>query len=218
MVQCGILRLFWNLMKAKFISIEGIEGVGKSTAIELLCQRLQAANLAYVLTREPGGTPLGEQIRTLLLESRDEPMMPLTEALLFYAGREQNITQIIEPALAAGKWVISDRFTDSSLAYQGGGRGVPEEYLQRLTEWVQRDAVPDVTFLLDAPVEVGLARIADRQKDRIEGEQATFFERIRATYLKLAQAEPNRYRIIQADQSLDKVKQDISAVIDSLIG
>lgn len=217
MVQCKILTLLWNLMKAKFISIEGIEGVGKSTAIELLCQRLQAAHIEYVLTREPGGTSLGEQIRELLLENRDEPMMPLTEALLFYAGREQNITQIIEPALAAGKFVISDRFTDSSLAYQGGGRGVPEAYLQALTQWVQRDMAPDVTLLLDAPVEVGLARIADRKKDRIEDEQAAFFERIRATYLKLAQAEPNRYRIIQANQSLDKVKQDISAVIDTLI-
>ena len=155
---------------AKFITIEGVEGVGKSSVINTICNELNTAHIKHVLTREPGGTPLAEEIRELLVTKRDELMMPLTEVLLFFAGRYQHITQLIKPALARGEWVISDRFTDSSFAYQGAGRGLAFEKLQTLKDWVQGDFEPDCTILLDAPVEVGLARIQSRSKDRIEEE------------------------------------------------
>ena len=204
-------------MKPKFIILEGIEGVGKSTVKKVMCDALKEAHIDYVLTREPGGTPLAESIRGLLLDKRDEPLMPLTEALLFFAGRNQNITQIIKPALEKGSWVVSDRFVDSSLAYQGGGRGVPMAQLEQLSEWVREGLQPDITILLDAPVEVGLGRIAHRQKDRIEEESVRFFERVREVYLKLASEQPKRYRIIQADQDIKQVKQDITAIMHEVI-
>lgn len=201
----------------KFITIEGIEGVGKTTVKQVLCDCLKNANIAYELTREPGGTPLAESIRQLLLEKHSEPLLPLTEALLFFAGRYQNITQMIKPALQKGTWVISDRFVDSSLAYQGGGRGVPKEQLAQLSLWVCDDLKPDLTILLDAPANVGLDRIKSREKDRIEDESEAFFERVRTVYLDLAAAHPTRYRIVQADQPIEKVILDVTDVIEEAI-
>ncbi len=201
----------------KFITIEGAEGMGKSSVMATICDTLQNASIEYVLTREPGGTVIGEAIRKILLGEYDEELMPMTEALLFFAGREQNITQLIKPALAANKWVISDRFTDSSLAYQGAGRGVSQEKLDALVAWVQADCIPDMTLLLDAPVEVGLERIKARSKDRIESESIGFFKRVRARYLELAEQEPQRYRIINSDQPIADVQKDVAALITECI-
>lgn len=205
-------------MKPQFITVEGIEGMGKSSVIETICQFLDAKQIQYVLMREPGGTPMAESIRSLLLEKHDETMAPLTEALLFFAGRQQNIDHIIRPALAAGTWVVSDRFTDSSLAYQGGGRYVPMEYLKTLQSWVQHAIKPDCTLLLDAPVDVGLSRISNRQHDRIEAEAAAFFERARAVYHALAIEEPQRYRTIAADQPQSAVQAAVVNELEQLIG
>lgn len=202
---------------AKFITIEGAEGVGKSTVINAICQELNSAHISHVLTREPGGTSLAEDIRQLVLSKRDEPVLPLTEALLFFAGRFQHITQMIKPALSRGDWVVSDRFTDSSLAYQGAGRGLSFEKLNVLKDWVQGDLVPDRTILLDAPIEVGLARIQSRSKDRIEEETVEFFNRIRDFYLQCAVNDPDRYRIVKADQSIEKVQQDVVVIMQEVI-
>lgn len=202
---------------AKLITIEGIEGVGKSSVISTICHELKRAHIPHVLTREPGGTPLAEEIRHVLLTKHSEFMLPLTEALLFFAGRYQHITQVIKPALARGEWVVSDRFTDSSLAYQGAGRGVAFEKLYALQDWVQGDLVPDSTILLDAPVEVGLGRIESRDKDRIEEETVDFFNRVRDFYLQCAKDQPQRYRVVKADQSVDKVQQDIVALMQEMI-
>ncbi len=202
---------------SKFITIEGVEGVGKSSVIATICECFKAAKIDYVLTREPGGTKIAEKIRSVLLADSDETMMPLTEALLFFAGREQNITQLIKPALANGKWVVSDRFTDSSLAYQGCGRGVAPDKLEALVAWVQGDCVPVLTLLLDAPIEVGLERISSRSKDRIEGETIEFFERVRNGYLKLAHDNPQRYRIINSDQPIETVQKDVSRLLAQFI-
>lgn len=204
-------------MQAQFVTVEGIEGMGKSTVIETICRCLESHGVEYELMREPGGTPMAESIRQLLLEQHDESMAPLTEAFLFFAGRQQNIEHIIRPAMAAGKWVISDRFTESSLAYQGGGRGVPLEQLNVLKSMLQGYVEPTCTLLLDAPVSVGLSRIADRAHDRIEGEAAAFFERARAVYLALAAEEPLRYRTIAADQTVEQVQSDVTQVIEALI-
>lgn len=202
---------------AKFITIEGAEGMGKSSVIKTICDTFAAHQIEYILTREPGGTELGEKIRDLLLADYAETMMPLTEALLFFAGREQNITQLIKPALSAGKWVLSDRFTDSSIAYQEAGRGVSQDKMAALIEWVQGDCVPDVTLLLDAPIEVGLERIKARSKDRIENESIEFFKRVRTRYLELAKAHPERYRIINSDQPIAAVQNDVSQLLKELI-
>ena len=202
---------------AKFITIEGVEGVGKSSVINTICNELNTAHIKHVLTREPGGTPLAEEIRELLVTKRDELMMPLTEVLLFFAGRYQHITQLIKPALARGEWVISDRFTDSSFAYQGAGRGLAFEKLQTLKDWVQGDFEPDCTILLDAPVEVGLARIQSRSKDRIEEEAVEFFYRVRDFYVHCAHDNPKRYRIVKADQPIAQVQQDVIAIVHEVM-
>ncbi len=204
-------------MTAKFITIEGIEGVGKSSVIDVICNCIKTASIDYVLTREPGGTSIAEGIREIILAQWDEPLMPLTEALLFFAGREQNITQVIKPALANDQWVVCDRFTDSSIAYQGGGRGVEQQRLQAMQQWVQGDLQPDMTILLDAPVEVGMARIQSRSKDRIESEKLAFFERARASYLELADKYSDHYRIINASQPIEQVQQDVVNVMREFI-
>ena len=202
---------------AKLITIEGVEGVGKSSVISTICHELKRAHIPHVLTREPGGTPLAEDIRELLITKRDEYVMPLTETLLFFASRCQHITQMIRPALSRGEWVVSDRFTDSSLAYQGAGRGVTFDKLYALQNWVQEDLVPDCTILLDAPVEVGLARIQSRDKDRIEEETIDFFNRVRHFYLQCATDNPKRYRVVKADQVVEKVQQDVIVVMQEVI-
>lgn len=203
--------------QGKFITLEGVEGVGKTSIIKLLSTELERAGIEFVLTREPGGTSIGETIREILLSHQKETLMPLTEALLFFASREQHITQLIQPALAAGKWVICDRFIDSSLAYQGAGRGVAAYQLDALTSWVQRDCIPNLTILLDAPVEVGLARIKGRDKDRIESEDVDFFNRVRQRYLELAQRNLARYHIIDSSQPMATVHEAVLCLIKDQI-
>ncbi len=193
-----------------FLTFEGIEGVGKTTAINGVCSQLTDYGMDYVVTREPGGTPIAEAIRDVLLGHYDAPMSPHTELLMMFAGRAQNISEVILPALHRGQWVLSDRFTDASLAYQGGGRGIPHSYILSLKHWIQGDLVPDLTFLLDAPVSVGLARMHARgKKDRLESEGIDFFERVRRQYLLLAQEESERFRVIDAQQSVAMVHQQI---------
>jgi dTMP kinase len=204
--------------KGLFISIEGVEGVGKSTAIQFIQQQLDKHNISYVLTREPGGTKIAEAIRQILLNPSQEKMCVDTELLLMFAGRAQNVSQVIKPGLAAGKWVLCDRFTDASFAYQGGGRGIPEPRIAQLAEWVLEGLKPDLTFLLDAPVEVGFDRIKERgAHDRIEQESLEFFKRIRQVYLKRANEDPKRFRIIQADISLFDVQHQLMDVLKPLI-
>jgi len=201
-----------------FVSLEGVEGVGKSTALLYIQSLLAEAGIDYVLTREPGGTPVAEAIRQILLDEHMEVMAKNTELLLMFAARSQNVSQVILPALNSGKWVIADRFTDASFAYQGGGRGLPLESIAMLAKLVQGELKPDVTLLLDAPVEVGLSRIQKRgAKDRIETEKKTFFERVRQQYLDSADQYPNRFRVINAEDSLPQVKQRLLGVLKPFI-
>ncbi len=203
--------------KAKFISIEGIEGTGKSTAVKAICDFLEKRNIEYVLTREPGGTPVAEEIRKVLLSNREETMCPDTEVLLMFAGRAQNIAEVIKPALAAGKWVVSDRFVDASFAYQGGGRNIDTDHIQALSDWVLGDLKPDCTILLDAPVEVGLSRMSSRgAKDRIEQEGTAFFERARQAYLDCAKREFDRFHIVDAAKEIMEVAAEIAEVLEAL--
>lgn len=198
-----------------FITIEGIEGVGKSTNLELVRRVLEEAGKEVVMTREPGGTPLGEEIRELLLDHRHDGMGADTELLLMFAARAEHLHRVIKPALAAGRWVVCDRFTDATYAYQGGGRGIVPERIAVLEEWVQGPLRPALTLLLDLPVEVGLRRAGDRaHADRFEQEQFDFFERVRARYLELAGQAPGRFRIIDAGRPLDEVQARIRGVME----
>lgn len=191
--------------RGRFITLEGIDGAGKSTQHAWLVEHLRAQGREVVATREPGGTPLGEKLRALLLA---EPMHLETEALLMFAARREHIEQVIEPALARGAWVVCDRFTDASLAYQGGGRGLSLDKLETLARWVLGPLKPDLTLLFDAPVEVAMQRLRANtpNPDRFEQEQQDFFERVRSAYLQIAANEPNRVRIIDARQTLDEIK------------
>jgi len=201
-----------------FISIEGIEGVGKTTVLQFIRDRLDAAGISCVVTREPGGTSIAEAIRQVLLNHYNEMMCPDTELLLMFAGRAQNIAQVILPALQRGQWVLSDRFTDASFAYQGGGRGVDIKHVLELAKWVQGDLQPNLTILLDAPAEVGLGRVKSRgAKDRIEEEGVEFFERVRQTYLKLAEEKSHRFKVINSNQELESVKQAVLSLVEPLL-
>lgn len=201
----------------KFITIEGNEGVGKSTALQFIDTYLTGKGISHVLTREPGGTPFAEEIRNLLVKQGDEAVDYKTELLLFFAARSQHIEALIKPTLAKGEWVISDRFTDSTYAYQGAGRGFPEKDIAILEEWVQNALSPDLTILLDAPVDVTLKRIKRRgELDRIENEQAAFFERIRACYLERAKQYRDRYVIVNACVSLEEVQEQLRAILENL--
>jgi dTMP kinase len=202
-----------------FLTIEGIEGVGKSTAVKFIHQYLTQANQTVVLTREPGGTPIAEQIRQVLLTPNvNESMMPETELLLMFASRAQLIATQIIPALAAGHWVVSDRFVDASYAYQGGGRGIDLAKIETLEKWIVGNHEPNLTILLDAPPQLGLTRAKNRgQHDRIEQEKVEFFERVRAGYLDRAQQHKNRFRIIDATQPLAAVHQEIKTVLNQLL-
>ena len=201
-----------------FITIEGGEGVGKSTNIDFIAQRLKSQGISFILTREPGGTPLAEDIRQLLLTPRDEGVAENTELLLMFAARAQHIAEVIEPALAKGQWVVCDRFTDATFAYQGGGRGIPMTKIADLEQWVQGDLRPDFTVLLDASVEVGMSRASKRGAlDRFEQEQKNFFESVRAAYLSLAEQYPDRYRVVDAAQALAQVQESLVTVIDEMI-
>jgi dTMP kinase len=205
-------------MQAKFITVEGSEGVGKSSNLAFIEDYLRNAGIDIVRTREPGGTPLGEAVRELLLDARQSAMCDDTELLLMFAARAQHLAEVIRPALAAGQWVLCDRFTDATYAYQGGGRGVPMERIRVLEEWVQSELRPDHTLLLDMPVADGLQRAGARSvPDRFEQEQHAFFERVRDTYLMRAQAEPGRIHVIDASPALDKVQAHIAEVLQRIL-
>ncbi len=207
-----------QLEYGNFISIEGIEGVGKSTAIKFLQQYLTSQGVQFVLTREPGGTPIAESIRQVLLGHYDEVMSPDTELMLMFAGRAQNIAEVIRPALDKGYWVLSDRFTDASFAYQGGGRGIDARHIEELAKWVQKELRPNLTILLDAPVEIGLTRVASRgAKDRIEAEGSQFFERVRQTYLNLAREQSDRFRVIDATQDLKSIEKQLLQLVQPMV-
>jgi dTMP kinase len=189
-----------------FVTVEGIEGVGKSTQLKRLVEVLEGAGVTVDVTREPGGTPTAEVIRNILIEHGAEPMPASAEVLLMFAARALHVENRIRPALEAGTWVICDRFVDASRAYQGGGRGVPEPTIEALADLSLNGLEPDVTLLLDAPVETGLARAARRgAKDRFEAEEQAFFERVRAAYLSLVHAEPERFIVIDASGDIETV-------------
>jgi dTMP kinase len=200
----------------KFITVEGIEGVGKTTNLDHIEQVLATGGHDVVRTREPGGTSFGERLRALLLERGDEPVSPLAELLLMFAAREQHLMQVIRPALAGGRWVLCDRFTDATYAYQGGGRGIDLRHIETLEWMVHGDLQPDLTLYLDIPAAAGLARIADRQLDRFEREELAFFDRVRAIYLRRAREQP-RFRIINAEQPLVAVQADIARALEQFL-
>ncbi len=205
-------------MTGLFITLEGPEGAGKSTNREYLAERLREQGVDVLLTREPGGTPLAERIRELLLDPSDEPMAADTELLLVFAARAQHLQQVIRPALAKGCVVLCDRFTDATYAYQGGGRGLSIERIAQLEQFVQGELRPDLTLIFDLPVEVGLARAAARGRlDRFEQEGRGFFEAVRQAYLQRAAQAPQRYRVLDAGQTLAQVQADIDALLPSLL-
>lgn len=198
-----------------FLTLEGAEGVGKSTNIEFITQYLEQRGIDYVLTREPGGTELAEKIRDLLLAVHDESMSELTELLLVFAARAQHLSKVIEPALAAGKWVVCDRFTDATFAYQGAGRGLSIETIDRLQSMVQGSLRPDLTIVLDLDPAIGMERAGNRgELDRFELEQQSFFHKVREAYLSIAEAEPKRCRVIDASKPLEAVKLDLLAALE----
>lgn len=204
--------------RGRFITFEGGEGVGKTTQIQVARDTLERAGIEVVVTREPGGTPMAEAIRELLLAPRDEPVHQLTELLLMFAARAQHVHGKIIPALEAGQWVLSDRFTDATYAYQGGGRGVPRQRIELLEQLVQGDMRPDHVILLDAPVATGMARARARSvPDRFEQEQLAFFQRIRDCYLQRAQNDPLRYHVVDASRSLDEVSQQIADLVGDVV-
>lgn len=199
---------------AKFITLEGMDGAGKSTHIPTIIAALQARGNEVVSTREPGGTALGERLRELLLH---ENMHAETETLLMFAARREHIATVIAPALARGAYVLSDRFTDATFAYQSGAKGVSAAKVELLEHWVQGDLQPDLTLLFDVPVEVSMQRLAAaRSPDKFEREDAAFFTRIRQAYLQRAQQNPARFRIIDGSKSLDEVKNSVEEIISKL--
>jgi len=205
-------------MTGKFITVEGIEGVGKSTNIDFLSSIIEAKGFSVLRTREPGGTPMAERIRQMLLEHGEEPLPDIAELLLFFASRSLHINNKIRPALAAGQWVVCDRFTDASRAYQGHGRGLDLERINLLAEWVHEDLQPDLTLILDAPAEVAMERTEKRgEADRLDSEEAGFYQRVRDGYLGLAAAEPDRFAVVDASQKLEQVQAAIAAEINQLL-
>ncbi len=202
------------MTQAVFITLEGIEGVGKTSAVACVADWLRDHGRAVTVTREPGGTELGERVRALVLEHNDVPIAPLAELLLMFAARAQHLEQRIRPALARGESVVCDRFTDATYAYQGGGRGLPLRHIDSAAELVHGDLWPTLTVLLDAAPEVGLSRARARSAaDRFESEKLQFFERVRAAYLKRASREARRFAVIDASQDMAKVHADIRALL-----
>lgn len=201
-----------------FITLEGSEGAGKSTSLGFLQELLGQAGITTVTTREPGGTDIGERIRTILLQAQDQGMCADAELLLMFAARAEHIAKLIRPALTAGKWVLCDRFTDASYAYQGGGRGIPDARIAVLETWVQGNLRPDLTLLFDIPTEQGLSRAAKRSApDRFEREDPAFFERVRQYYLARAALSPGRTHIINAALSLPEVQAQIRRIVQPLL-
>ena len=208
-----------NMDAGKFITFEGIEGVGKSTNIQHFVDAIERAGHTVLTTREPGGTPMAERIRDLVAEHGDETMPDIAELLLVFAARSLHVSNVIRPALESGTWVICDRFTDSSRAYQGGGRGLPQNDINLLAEWVHGDLQPDLTVLLDAPVETGMSRAGRRSEpDRFELERNEFFQRVRETYLQLVIANPERFVVVDATQSLEEVEANVESTARALLG
>lgn len=206
-------------MKNYFITLEGIEGAGKSTAVQIVADYLRAHNTDFILTREPGGTKIAEKIRQVLLSHYQEPMYPDTEMLLYFAGRAQHLNHIIIPALQRGQWVICDRFTDATYAYQGGGRGLAPEKITILENWVQGTLRPDYTLLFDVAANIGLQRVKkDRTLDRLEVEQEAFFTKVRNCYLERARKEPKRFCIIDASKPITAVTTQIHTILKKLSG
>ena len=202
------------MSKAKFITFEGVDGAGKSTHLEWFADILRQRGIKLLMTREPGGTQLGEQLRQILL---NQPMHAETEALLMFAARREHVEQVIRPALQSGTWVISDRFSDASFAYQGGGRGVPVQKLETLEQWVHADLQPDLTLLFDIPIEVARQRLSNNVSlDRFEQEQGSFFEKVRQAYLARSQKHPQRFAIIHAENSREEVQANLQKIAISI--
>jgi dTMP kinase len=206
-------------MTGKFITLEGGEGAGKSTVLNSVRELLTARAIDLVVTREPGGTPAGEAIRSVLLDPKLRGLCAESELLLMFASRAQLVREVIQPALADGKWVLSDRFTDASFAYQGGGRGQPVSRIAELETWAANCIKPDLTLLLDLPISEGMKRANGRgEADRIEMENADFFERVRTAYRERAASETQRFRVIDAGQPLQRVLDDAHRVIVEFLG
>lgn len=202
----------------KFIVIEGMEGCGKTTNMQFIQTFLLAQHIPLLVTREPGGTPFAEEIRTLLLANRDEKVSEEAELLLMFAARAQHLAQKIKPALTNGQWVLCDRFTDATYAYQGGGRQLSQSTIETLETLVQKELRPDLVMILDIPVEKGLERAAQRGNlDRFEKEKNDFFYRVRDVYLQRAQAYPNRYKVIDASLPIDKVQENIQQTLEQFM-
>ncbi len=205
------------MQKGKFITIDGVEGAGKSTQIDFICQYLADKGINVALTREPGGTEIGEKIRTLLLSNSTGEMHADTELMLMFAARNEHIQNKIIPTLNQGNWVLSDRFTDASYAYQGGGRGLDIARIAQLEQWVMRNFAPDMTLLLDVPVEIGMQRVESRgEKDRIEQESLDFFNRVRNAYIARSEQYPERIKLINAAQSAENTSNQIQKILKTL--
>lgn len=203
--------------KGFFITVEGIEGVGKTTNIQFISDWLKQHEISFVASREPGGTPFAEEIREVLLQPREESVCDTSELLLMFAARAQHLETLIKPALERGEWVLCDRFTDATYAYQGGGRGLSVDMISQLETLVQEDFRPDAVILLDVPVEIGLGRASARgELDRIENEKAEFFEAVRQMYLQRAKQHPERYHIVDASQDLAGVQAQLEQVLVSI--
>ena len=203
--------------KGKFITIDGVEGAGKSTQIDLICSYLHRKGIEVVRTREPGGTDIGEKIRSVLLDVDNKEMHSDTELLLMFSSRNELIQNKIIPALNEGKWVVSDRFTDASFAYQGGGRMLSLDRIAKLENWVLGSFKPDLTFLLDISVEIGMTRVEARNaKDRIEQEERAFFERVRSVFIERSKIYPDRIKLINAERSVDEIQTQIQSTIELL--
>jgi len=202
-------------MSARFITLEGVDGAGKSTQVPWIAERLRAAGREVVVTREPGGTPFAEKLRTMVLS---EPMDALTETLLLFAARADHVAKVIAPALARGAWVLCDRFTDATLAYQGAGKGVPAERIRQLAQAVHPGLSPERTLVFDCPYEVSRSRLSNsgRELDRFEAEERAFFDRVRAAYRQLAADEPGRVRLIDGSKGPPEVKAILEIEIRSL--
>lgn len=206
-------------MRGRFITFEGMEGVGKSTQIARAAEHLRRRGIEPLVTREPGGTPLAEKLRALVLERGHGPVAPTAELLIMFAARASHVADVIRPAVADGRTVLCDRFTDATEAYQGGGRGVSGAWIRELARIAHPRLAPDLTLVFDAPPEVALSRLSGRgaTQDRIEAEGAAFFERVRKAYLAIAQREPGRVRVVDAARPADAVAADVAALLDALM-
>lgn len=205
-----------EVLHGKFITFEGMEGTGKTTQIRLLQEYLHSQNVKTVVTREPGGTQVGEQVRDLLLEQATVPFGAGTELLLMFAARAQHLEEVIYPALQEGVWVVCDRFTDASYAYQGGGRGIPDPEIQKIESAVHENFKPDLTILLTCTLGTAMQRISRRgEKDRFERESPEFFKRVQSAYLRLAENNPERFAVIDAEQGIEEVASRVQQTLDT---